>query len=96
MLPLKHFLFLRLEAVQTALDFVEDFRCFNGIGVVFRKQWFAFFVDPFRHVFKTYDLSSQPAAGTPFAIVRGIDPSVFGEGSISENVIRRAAEDLFR
>jgi coenzyme F420-0:L-glutamate ligase/coenzyme F420-1:gamma-L-glutamate ligase len=36
------------------------------------------------------------AAGTPFAIVRGIDPSVFGEGSISDNVIRRAAEDLFR
>jgi coenzyme F420-0:L-glutamate ligase/coenzyme F420-1:gamma-L-glutamate ligase len=36
------------------------------------------------------------AAGTPFALVRGIDPSVFGEGSVSENVIRRAADDLFR
>ncbi len=36
------------------------------------------------------------AAGTPFALVRGIDPGVFGEGSVSENIIRRASEDLFR
>jgi coenzyme F420-0:L-glutamate ligase/coenzyme F420-1:gamma-L-glutamate ligase len=35
-------------------------------------------------------------AGTPFAVVRGLDPSLFGEGSIVEDVVRRADEDLFR
>jgi coenzyme F420-0:L-glutamate ligase/coenzyme F420-1:gamma-L-glutamate ligase len=36
------------------------------------------------------------AAGTPFALVRGVDPGIFGEGSVSEHIIRRASEDLFR
>jgi coenzyme F420-0:L-glutamate ligase/coenzyme F420-1:gamma-L-glutamate ligase len=36
------------------------------------------------------------AAGTPFAVVRGLDPSYFGEGSITDDVIRPANEDLFR
>ncbi|MFZ1062004.1 MAG: coenzyme F420-0:L-glutamate ligase [Acidimicrobiales bacterium] len=36
------------------------------------------------------------AMGTPFALVRGLDRSYFGEGSISEHVIRSANDDLFR
>lgn len=36
------------------------------------------------------------AQGTPFAVVRGLDPSYFGSGSISEHVIRPANGDLFR
>lgn len=36
------------------------------------------------------------AEGTPFAVLRGLDPSYFGEGSIGENVIRSANDDLFR
>jgi len=35
-------------------------------------------------------------AGTPFAIVRGLDDHFFGEGSIADNVVRRAHDDLFR
>ncbi len=34
--------------------------------------------------------------GTPFAIVRGLDESYFGEGSVKEGIIRSANEDLFR
>lgn len=36
------------------------------------------------------------AAGTPFALVRGIDSEWFGEGSVAEHVVRRAQDDLFR
>ena len=36
------------------------------------------------------------ASGTPFALVRGIDPEWFGEGSVAEHVVRRAQDDLFR
>jgi coenzyme F420-0:L-glutamate ligase/coenzyme F420-1:gamma-L-glutamate ligase len=36
------------------------------------------------------------AEGTPFAIVRGLDESYFGEGSVSEGIVRKANEDLFR
>jgi len=36
------------------------------------------------------------AHGTPFAVVRGLDPSYFGSGSISDDVIRPANGDLFR
>jgi coenzyme F420-0:L-glutamate ligase/coenzyme F420-1:gamma-L-glutamate ligase len=36
------------------------------------------------------------ARGTPFAILRGLDPSYFGPGSISDDVIRSANGDLFR
>lgn len=36
------------------------------------------------------------AAATPFAIVRGLDDSYFGDGSIKENGLRRPNEDLFR
>lgn len=36
------------------------------------------------------------AEATPFAIIRGLDDSYFGEGSIKENALRRANEDLFR
>ena len=34
--------------------------------------------------------------GTPFAILRGLDESYFGEGSVKEDVIRPASNDLFR
>jgi coenzyme F420-0:L-glutamate ligase/coenzyme F420-1:gamma-L-glutamate ligase len=36
------------------------------------------------------------AAGTPFAILRGLDQNFFGEGSIRDDVVRAANEDLFR
>jgi coenzyme F420-0:L-glutamate ligase/coenzyme F420-1:gamma-L-glutamate ligase len=36
------------------------------------------------------------AAATPFAIVRGLDRSLFGEGSVAEHVVRRPDLDLFR
>jgi len=34
--------------------------------------------------------------GTPFAILRGLDESYFGEGSVKDDVIRPASNDLFR
>jgi coenzyme F420-0:L-glutamate ligase/coenzyme F420-1:gamma-L-glutamate ligase len=36
------------------------------------------------------------AEATPFAILRGLDDSYFGEGSIQEDALRRSNEDLFR
>ncbi|MHB1087932.1 MAG: coenzyme F420-0:L-glutamate ligase [Acidimicrobiales bacterium] len=36
------------------------------------------------------------AEGTPFALVRGLDATYFGEGSIGADVVRPANEDLFR
>lgn len=36
------------------------------------------------------------AAATPFALLRGLDKSFFGEGSIKDDALRRANEDLFR
>jgi coenzyme F420-0:L-glutamate ligase/coenzyme F420-1:gamma-L-glutamate ligase len=36
------------------------------------------------------------AASTPFAIVRGLDASFFGEGSVGDDLVRRADQDLFR
>jgi len=36
------------------------------------------------------------AAGTPFALIRGLDPSYFGEGSITGDVVRAPNGDLFR
>jgi coenzyme F420-0:L-glutamate ligase/coenzyme F420-1:gamma-L-glutamate ligase len=36
------------------------------------------------------------AMGTPFAVIRGLDPSYFGEGSVSEHIVRSANDDLFR
>ena len=36
------------------------------------------------------------SAGTPFAVVRGLDRRYFGDGSISDDIIRSANEDLFR
>lgn len=36
------------------------------------------------------------AAGTPFGIVRGLDPNFFGDGSISSDIVRSANDDLFR
>jgi coenzyme F420-0:L-glutamate ligase/coenzyme F420-1:gamma-L-glutamate ligase len=42
------------------------------------------------------NLVLHKAAGTPFAIVRGLDESYFGEGSIGENIVRSKNDDLFR
>jgi coenzyme F420-0:L-glutamate ligase/coenzyme F420-1:gamma-L-glutamate ligase len=36
------------------------------------------------------------AMGTPFALLRGLDSSYFGEGSISKDMVRSANDDLFR
>jgi coenzyme F420-0:L-glutamate ligase/coenzyme F420-1:gamma-L-glutamate ligase len=36
------------------------------------------------------------AAATPFGVVRGLDPSYLGEGSVREGVVRSANDDLFR
>lgn len=36
------------------------------------------------------------ASGTPFAIVRGLDASYFGTGSVAEDIVRPVNGDLFR
>jgi coenzyme F420-0:L-glutamate ligase / coenzyme F420-1:gamma-L-glutamate ligase len=36
------------------------------------------------------------AAATPFALLRGLDPSYFGEGSVKDNLVRGPLNDLFR
>ncbi len=36
------------------------------------------------------------AAGTPFAVVRGLDPSMFGPGSVADEIVRPPSGDLFR
>ncbi|MEO9180659.1 MAG: coenzyme F420-0:L-glutamate ligase, partial [Acidimicrobiales bacterium] len=36
------------------------------------------------------------AEATPFAILRGLDSSYFGEGAVKESIVRTANEDLFR
>ena len=36
------------------------------------------------------------AAATPFAVVRGLDESYFGEGSVGDDIIRAPHDDLFR
>ena len=36
------------------------------------------------------------AAATPFAVVRGLDESYFGEGSVGDDIIRSPHDDLFR
>ncbi len=42
------------------------------------------------------NLVLHKAAGTPFALIRGLDESFFGPGSVSENIVRSKHEDLFR
>ncbi|MGC2484947.1 MAG: coenzyme F420-0:L-glutamate ligase [Acidimicrobiales bacterium] len=42
------------------------------------------------------NLVLHKAAATPFALVRGLDPSFFGPGSVSENIVRSKNDDLFR
>lgn len=36
------------------------------------------------------------AKGTPFALLRGLDETYFGEGSVGDDIIRSANDDLFR
>ena len=42
------------------------------------------------------ELVMGKAAGVPVAVVRGVDRSWFGDGSVVEDVVRSPAEDLFR
>ena len=42
------------------------------------------------------ELVMGKAAGVPVAIVRGLDASVFGPGSVREDIVRPYDEDLFR
>lgn len=42
------------------------------------------------------NLVLHKAAATPFALVRGLDESFFGPGSISDNIVRSKNDDLFR
>jgi coenzyme F420-0:L-glutamate ligase/coenzyme F420-1:gamma-L-glutamate ligase len=42
------------------------------------------------------ELVMGKAAGVPVAVVRGLHQSVFGEGSVREQVVRPYGEDLFR
>ena len=42
------------------------------------------------------NLVLHKAAGTPFALVRGLDESFFGRGSVIEDVVRAKNDDLFR
>jgi coenzyme F420-0:L-glutamate ligase/coenzyme F420-1:gamma-L-glutamate ligase len=42
------------------------------------------------------ELVMGKADGVPVAIVRGIDPSWFGDGGVVADVVRDPAEDLFR
>jgi len=42
------------------------------------------------------ELVMGKAAGVPVAVVRGIDPSWFGDGSVVDDVVRSPDEDLFR
>ena len=42
------------------------------------------------------ELVMGKAAGVPVAVVRGIDPAWFGDGSVVDNVVRSPDEDLFR
>ena len=42
------------------------------------------------------ELVMGKAAGVPVAVVRGIDPVWFGDGSVGDDVVRSPDEDLFR
>ena len=42
------------------------------------------------------ELVMGKAAGVPVAVVRGIDPAWFGDGSVGDDVVRSPDEDLFR
>jgi coenzyme F420-0:L-glutamate ligase/coenzyme F420-1:gamma-L-glutamate ligase len=42
------------------------------------------------------ELVMGKASHVPVAVVRGVDPSVFGAGSVREQVVRPYGEDLFR
>ncbi len=42
------------------------------------------------------NLVLHKAAGTPFALLRGLDESFFGAGSVQEDVVRLKHDDLFR
>jgi coenzyme F420-0:L-glutamate ligase len=42
------------------------------------------------------NLVLHKAAGTPFALVRGLDASFLGPGTVADALVRRPGEDLFR
>ncbi len=42
------------------------------------------------------NLVLHKAAATPFALIRGLDESFFGAGSVQDDIVRQKNEDLFR
>jgi coenzyme F420-0:L-glutamate ligase/coenzyme F420-1:gamma-L-glutamate ligase len=42
------------------------------------------------------ELVMGKSAGIPVAVVRGVDPAWFGEGSVAADIVRDPADDLFR
>ena len=42
------------------------------------------------------ELVMGKATGVPVAIVRGVNPDWFGDGSVQRDVVRHPTEDLFR
>ena len=42
------------------------------------------------------ELVMGKADGVPVAVVRGVDPSWLGDGSVVDDVVRDPADDLFR
>jgi len=36
------------------------------------------------------------AYGIPVAVVRGVDPTWFGDGSVADGIVRAPEDDLFR
>ena len=42
------------------------------------------------------NLVLHKAAATPFALIRGLDESFFGPGSVHDDLVRMKNEDLFR
>ena len=42
------------------------------------------------------ELGMGKAENVPVAVVRGVDPSWFGEGGVVDDVVRDHSEDLFR
>ena len=42
------------------------------------------------------ELVMGKSAGVPVAIVRGVNPEWFGDGTVQEDLLRKPNEDLFR
>jgi coenzyme F420-0:L-glutamate ligase/coenzyme F420-1:gamma-L-glutamate ligase len=42
------------------------------------------------------ELVMGKAYGIPVAVVRGVDPTWFGDGSVADGIVRAPEDDLFR